>query len=135
MKRSKAVPLALTAMAASTLTGCAGDTPEYQAICVSPVSHERVDDDQCDDDERDYSGNGGDNDWFWFYMATRSNRPLPAVGSRYNDSWGSYNGSKLSKNHSIARGGAPKSGAKSVKSFTKTTAKSGGFGGRSSSSS
>jgi len=76
----------------------------------------------CDDSKEDYHGSGGG--FFWFYMASHSNHPVPAVGSHYTPSNGTYNGRSLHGN--VARGGLPKSGGGSVKSFTK----SGGFGGR-----
>lgn len=128
--RSTNVALGVLAVAAATLvTGCAEDTPDYQAICVDPQTNQRIDDDECDDSDRDYSGSGSG--FFWFYMATNSSRPLPAVGSSYNPGYGTYNGSGItSSGKSYARGGAPTKGASSVKSYTSTTVKSGGFGGK-----
>jgi hypothetical protein len=129
--RSASVALGLTALAAGTLTGCAAEEPDYQAICVDPSSQERVDDNQCgdDDDPDDYNGSGSG--FFWFYMASRSAHPLPAVGSSYNPSYGTYKGSSLiGGGKSVARGGAPARGATTVKSYTSSTMKSGGFGGK-----
>lgn len=131
IKRSKTVLLGITGLAASTfVTGCAAQEPDYQAICVDPSNSERVDDDDCDDGDNpsDYDGDGSG--FFWFYMASNSTRPIPAVGSSYNPSYGTYKGSTLTKSGKfVVRGGAPSSGATSVKSFTSTTMKSGGFGG------
>ena len=124
--RSRSVLLGITALAASQLTGCASE-PEYAAICTDPQTNERVDDDQCDDSDEpsDYNENGGGSGFFWFYMATRGSSPIPAVGSRYRPSSGTYNGSSLvGSDRSVQRGGLPTDGAKSIKSFTSK----GGFG-------
>ena len=122
--RSRTVLLGVTALAASTLSGCAA-TPEYAAICTDPQTNKRVDDDQCDDDDDpdDYNGVGGG--FFWFYLATRASAPIPAVGQGYNPASGTYNGSTLARSgRSLQRGGLPTAGAPSVRSFTR----SGGFG-------
>jgi hypothetical protein len=122
--RSRTVLLGVTALAASSLSGCASQ-PEYAAICTDPQTNERVDDDQCDDsgDPDDYNGVG--TGFFWFYLATRSNAFVPAIGQRYNPSSGTYNGRTIARSGtSLQRGGLPRSGASSVKSFTR----SGGFG-------
>ena len=121
--RSKRVLLGVTALAASSLSGCASE-PEYAAICTDPQTHQRVDDDQCDDGDQpeDYHGGAG---FFWFYLATSSRARVPAVGGRYDDRAGTYNGAGLVGGHrSVQRGGLPKAGQTSVKSFTR----SGGFG-------
>lgn len=50
MKKSQAVPLALTALMAASLTGCAdAPEPDNYAICVDPQTELRVDDQRCDD--------------------------------------------------------------------------------------
>jgi hypothetical protein len=121
--RSRTVLLGVTALTASSLTGCASQ-PDYAAICTDPQTNERVDDDQCDDSDepRDYTpGLGG---FFWFYMLTSASNRIPAVGQSYSPRWGSYNGRGL-RGTSVQRGGLPRQGAESVKSFTR----SGGFGG------
>jgi hypothetical protein len=123
--RSKTVLLGVTALAAQSLTGCASQ-PDYAAICTDPQTNERVDDSECDDSDepRDYTpGLGG---FFWFYMLTSSSARLPAVGQAYNPRVGTYNGRSLVRSGtSVQRGGLPRQGASSVKSFTR----SGGFGG------
>jgi len=123
--RSKTVLLGVTALAASSLSGCVASQPDYAAICTDPQTNERVDDDQCDDSDepRDYTpGLGG---FFWFYMLTRAGHRLPAVGQSYNPRWGSYNGRGLvAAGNRVQRGGLPRQGASSVKAFTR----SGGFG-------
>ena len=122
--RSRTVLLGITALAASSLSGCASE-PEYAAICTDPQTNERVDDDQCDDsdDPDDYNGTGAG--FFWFYLATRGSSPIPAVGQAYNPSSGTYNGRTIVRSGtSVQRGGLPTTGASSVKSFTR----SGGFG-------
>ena len=77
--RSHTVLLGVTALTASSLTGCASQ-PDYAAICTDPPTTERVDDSQCDDSDepRDYTpGLGG---FVWFYMLTSAGHRLPAVG-------------------------------------------------------
>jgi hypothetical protein len=122
--RSQTVLLGVTALAASSLSGCASE-PEYAAICTDPQTHQRVDDDQCDDSDRprDYSpGLGG---FFWFYMLTSSTHRIPAIGQSYSPRIGTYNGSRLTgTGRTVQRGGLPRTGGTSVKSFTR----SGGFG-------
>jgi hypothetical protein len=123
--RSRTVLIGVTALTASSLSGCASQ-PEYAAICTDPQTNERVDDDQCDDSEepRDYSPGLGAG-FFWFYMLTSSNRVLPAVGQRYSPRAGTYNGRALVNSGTrVQRGGLPRAGAPSMKSFTR----SGGFG-------
>lgn len=120
-RASRAVPLGLTVIAASTLTGCGGD-PDVAAVCVDPQTNERVDDGQCDDsdDPSDYDGVGSG--FFWYYLGTQSARTIPSVGSPV--SGGSFNSSSFRNGgKSIQRGGLPDSGG-SFKSFSK----SGGFG-------
>ena len=124
--RSKTVLLGVTALAASSLSGCAASEPDYAAICTDPQTNERVDDDECDDSDepRDYTpGLGG---FFWFYMLTSGSNRIPAIGQSYSPRWGSYNGRGIAgAGNRVQRGGLPKQGASSVKSFTR----SGGFGG------
>lgn len=120
-RASRAVPLGLTVLAASTLTGCGGD-PDVAAVCVDPQTNERVSDGQCDpgDEPNDYNGVGSG--FFWYYLGTRSAGSIPAMGSRV--SGGTFNGSAYrTSGRSIQRGGLPDSGG-SFKSFSK----SGGFG-------
>lgn len=122
-RASKAVPLGLTVLAASSLTGCGAD-PDVAAVCVDPQTQERVDDDMCDsgDDPDDYDGSVGSG-FFWYYLGTQTNRAVPAVGAPV--SGGTWNGSSLVSNgRSIQRGGMPADGASSFKSVSK----SGGFG-------
>lgn len=79
-KRSSRVLLGVTALMASTLSGCSleGD-PDYVAICADPQGNTRVADDQCDEGEKpvDYvptnqnTGSSG-SEFFWFYMLTSS---------------------------------------------------------------
>jgi hypothetical protein len=122
--RSRTVLLGVTALTASSLSGCASQ-PDYAAICTDPQTNERVDDSQCDDSEepRDYTpGLGG---FFWFYMFAGSHQRIPAVGQAYNPRAGTYNGSRLLRSgRSVQRGGLPRTGGSSVKSYTR----SGGFG-------
>jgi len=123
--RSKTVLLGITALAASSLSGCVSSEPDYAAICTDPQTHERVDDSQCDDSDRprDYTpGLGG---FFWFYMLTSGSYRLPAIGQTYNPRGGTYNGRGLARSgRYVQRGGLPRTGAPSVKSYTR----SGGFG-------
>lgn len=124
-RASRAVPLGLTVLAASSLSGCGGD-PDVAAVCVDPQTQERVDDDQCDDSNtpRDYDGGSGvGGAFFWYYVGTQTSRAIPAVGAPV--SGGTWNGQGLvNSGRSVQRGGLPADGAPSFKSFSK----SGGFG-------
>jgi hypothetical protein len=112
--RSASISLGITAVMASSLTGCASSA-DYAAVCVDPDTQERVDDDQCDDDGG--SGTG----FFWYYLAARS--IVPAVGQTATG--GTFRGSSL--NGTVQRGGLPTTGGSTVKSATTK----GGFGGSS----
>jgi hypothetical protein len=60
VKKSQAVPLALTAMMAASLTGCADEpAPDNVGICVDPKTEIRVEDERCDDGSGGGSGLGG----------------------------------------------------------------------------
>ncbi|KQT93864.1 hypothetical protein ASG49_02560 [Marmoricola sp. Leaf446] len=125
-RASRAVPLGLTVLAASSLSGCGGD-PDVAAVCVDPETQERADDSLCDDSDEpeDYDGNNGSigTGFFWYYLGTQSARSIPAIGSPV--SGGTFNGSGLvSSGRSVQRGGLPADGASSFKSYSK----SGGFG-------
>lgn len=115
--RSSSISLGITALMASSLTGCSSSA-DYAAVCVDPETQERVDDDQCDDDS-DY--NGGGSGFFWYYLGASSR--IPAVGQ--TTSGGTFSGSSL--NGSVQRGGLPTTGGSTVKSATTK----GGFGGSS----
>lgn len=114
--RSSSIALGITAVMASSLTGCSSSA-DYAAVCVDPQTQQRVDDDQCDDDS-DYHGGSG---FFWYYLGASSR--IPAVGQPA--SGGTWSGSTL--NGSVQRGGLPSTGGSSVKSATTK----GGFGGSS----
>ena len=113
--RSTSISLGITALMASSLTGCSSSA-DYAAVCVDPETQERVDDDQCDDDS-DY--NGGGSGFFWYYLGASSR--IPAVGQ--TTSGGTFSGSSL--NGTVQRGGLPSTGGSTVKSATTK----GGFGG------
>ena len=115
--RSTSISLGITALMASSLTGCSSSA-DYAAVCVDPETQERVDDDQCDDDS-DYNGAGSG--FFWYYLGASSR--IPAVGSPATG--GTWSGSTL--NGSVQRGGLPTTGGSTVKSATTK----GGFGGSS----
>ncbi len=115
--RSSSISLGITALMASSLTGCSSNA-DYAAVCVDPETQERVDDDQCDDDS-DY--NGGGSGFFWYYLGASSR--IPAVGQ--TTSGGTFSGSSL--NGTVQRGGLPTTGGSTVKSATTK----GGFGGSS----
>jgi hypothetical protein len=115
--RSTSISLGITAVMASTLTGCSSSA-DYAAVCVDPDTQERVDDDQCDDDS-DYNGTGSG--FFWYYLGASSR--IPAVGS--TTSGGTFSSSGLSG--TVQRGGLPSTGGSTVKSSTTK----GGFGGSS----
>lgn len=113
--RSSSISLGITALMASSLTGCSSSA-DYAAVCVDPETQERVDDDQCDDDS-DYNGSG--TGFFWYYLAARS--VVPPVGGVA--SGGTFRGSSLTG--VVQRGGLPTTGGSTVKSATTK----GGFGG------
>lgn len=115
--RSASISLGITAVMASSLTGCASSA-DYAAVCVNPDTEERVADDQCDDDS-DYNGAGSG--FFWYYLGARA--LVPGVGSTVTG--GTFRGSTL--NGTVQRGGLPSTGGSTVK--TSTT--KGGFGGSS----
>lgn len=115
--RSTSISLGITAVMASSLTGCASSA-DYAAVCVNPDTQERVADDQCDDDS-DYNGVG--TGFFWYYLGASSR--IPAIGS--TTSGGTFRGSTL--NGSVQRGGLPTVGGSTVRSSTIK----GGFGGSS----
>ena len=71
--RSASVSLGITAVMASSLTGCA-TSADYAAGCVDPETEQRVDDDQCDDDS-DYNGAG--TGFFWYYLGASA--VVPAI--------------------------------------------------------
>jgi hypothetical protein len=114
--KSNAVKLGLTALVASSLTGCGTD--DGQAICVDPQTEVRVDDDDCDGVDEDYDGTGGG--FYWFYIP--SGHSAPGVGSRYNRSVGYY---KAPSGTSFSKGGVATKGG---------SVSRGGFGGSFSSS-
>lgn len=113
--RSTSISLGITALMASSLTGCSSSA-DYAAVCVDPETQERVDDDQCDDDS-DY--NAGGTGFFWYYLGART--LIPAVGQTATG--GTFRGSTL--NGTVQRGGLPTTGGSTVKSATTK----GGFGG------
>lgn len=113
--RSTAVGLSVTAIMATTLTGCA-TSADYAAVCVDPATQTRVDDDQCTDDG-DWDGTSGG--FYWYYLG--ATRRIPGIGATV--SGGTWHGSGLTG--TVQRGGLPKAGGGTVKTATKT----GGFGG------
>ena len=115
--RSASISLGITAVMASSLTGCA-TSADYAAVCVDPDTQERVADDQCDDDS-DYNGVG--TGFFWYYLGASSR--VPAIGQ--SATGGTYRGSTL--NGTVQRGGLPSTGGSTVRSSTTK----GGFGGSS----
>ena len=117
--RSASISLGITAVMASSLTGCASSA-DYAAVCVNPDTQERVDDDQCDDDS-DYNGGGVGSGFFWYYLGASSR--VPAIGQ--TASGGTFRGSTL--NGTVQRGGLPSTGGSTVRSSTTK----GGFGGSS----
>ncbi len=128
MRKSRAVPLSITAAMAFALSGCGSAEPDddsYQAVCVDQNTQMRVNDDDCGDDE-DGSGYYG---WYYFPM-----------GSSYSSYGSRVSGGSYARPKSYVLGGAPRSGGTVSKSTvsksstsggkTTTTGKSsGGFGG------
>lgn len=124
--RSAAVALGLTALVAEALTGCGDDNnkkADYAAICVNPVTNERIDDSQCHDD-REYDGHSGG--FYWFYVPTGGGYVMPPVGNHYIINGGAtYHvpASTGGRTTTIQRGGIPNTGGKV------STVSRGGFGG------
>ena len=112
--RSASISLGITALMASSLTGCASSA-DYAAVCVDPETQERVADERCDDD------GGGGTGFFWYYLAARS--VVPGIGQTATG--GTFRGSSLTG--VVQRGGLPTTGGSTVKSATTK----GGFGGSS----
>ena len=107
--RSVAVTLGAVPLLAATLTACGSDEDyDYSAICVDPNTQVRVDDDNCDDDDR-----GGGVGVFGWYFLGRGAYAAP-IGQRVGG------GSFATPSGSHIKGGVPKGGA---------TVQRGGFGG------
>ena len=104
--RSVAITLGAVPLLATGLTGCGSDDDdaEYSAVCVDRVTEQRVDDDECDDDNDRAHG------WYFFPVGVYAG----GIGQRV--SGGSY----TTPSASHVKGGVPKSGA---------TIQRGGFGG------
>lgn len=122
--RSVGVALGLTALVAESLTGCSDDKKkaDYAAICVNPVTNERLDDKQCKDD-REYDGHSGG--YYWYYVPTGGGYIMPPVGQHYPISGGTYHVSGLQNGGrpvTVQRGGIPNTGGKV------STVSRGGFG-------
>lgn len=123
MKRSKAVPLALTALLAATITGCGGEQePDSYAICVDPQTQQRVDDDRCDDDD---GTSGGGFAWFYFGGINAGRTyGVPPIGGSYTGTGGT-----LTKPSGTTQlGGISKTGGQVFKGSPSVSR--GGFGGR-----
>ncbi|GAA0292364.1 hypothetical protein GCM10009528_06580 [Kineococcus aurantiacus] len=100
-------------LAATSLAACGSDdAQEYRGVCVDESTHQRVDDDRCDDDGGRVGGLG----WVYFASGTRA----PALGARVSGGT-----TTLPKGAALTRGGVPGEGA---------TISRGGFGGGSDSS-
>ena len=105
--RSVAITLGAVPLLATGLTGCGSDDEaEYSAVCVDQTTQQRVDDDECDDD----NDRGGVHGWYFFPVGVYAG----GIGQRV--SGGSY----TTPSGSHVKGGVPKGGA---------TIKRGGFGG------
>lgn len=122
MRRSRAVPLALTALLAASLTGCAdddADDPDSYAICVDPQTDVRLDDDECDDDGRAHGGA-----WYYFGgIRSGSTYVVPRVG-------GTATGGTFSEpSGTVVRGGVSAAGGSLAGGSS--TVSHGGFGGSS----
>lgn len=127
--RSVKVSLGLTALVATALTGCSGDKDkkaDYAAVCVNPVTNERIDDSQCHDN-REYDGHSGG--YYWYYVPTGGSYIMPPVGGHYVvNNGGTYHVPTTvgGRTTTIQRGGIPNTGGKV------STVSRGGFGGSSS---
>jgi len=126
MKRSEAVPLALTALMATSLTGCADEpAPDNAAVCIDKATEVRVDDSRCDDNGR---GGGGGFGFFYFGGLNGGSRyNVPPVGGSVAGSGGTLvrpagitqtkgisrtGGSVYKDSPAVSRGGFGKSGGR-----------------------
>lgn len=124
-RRSGAVVLGITGLAASMLTSCSSEKPvEYAGVCVDQRTQQRLDDDECDERQHHHGGGAG---YLaaWYFM--RNGSRVPGVGSRVTG--GSTTPPSSS---SFVKGGVPASGVSSLDSSKVTggqkTIKRGGFG-------
>ena len=115
-RKSAAVMLGITALLAPSLAACGSDDDgvDNQAVCVDPDTQERVDDDQCDDNDNN-GGGIGSSPFLWYFIGTQVGGGFPRVGQRV--SGGSFN---TPSSGAYRRGGVPAAGGNVPR---------GGFGG------
>ncbi|WP_288797415.1 tRNA-dihydrouridine synthase [uncultured Arsenicicoccus sp.] len=125
-RRSQVVVLGMTAVLASTLTGCSQETRRTSAgVCVDAQTNERLPDSECDGRRTRAGFVGNPARWYYYNDGAR----VPGVGQRV--SGGSFS---APSNHSYVTGGVDPKGTStlssaSVKGGKGTTISRGGFGG------
>jgi hypothetical protein len=119
--KSAAVPLGITALLATALSGCGGQQQAtHQAVCVQQGTNLRVADNLCDND-RDF-GYGGGYGWYYVPVGQSYSRVGSAVDTRPGHGSFHPRGSSFTP----VKGGAKASGGSLSRS---TTVSKGGFGG------
>ncbi|WP_073154583.1 hypothetical protein [Seinonella peptonophila] len=92
---------------AMTLTASCGtdeENPDYVEICVDQRTGERVEDDQCEDEE--HSHGGSHVHFFHYYIATQQGGTIPRVGQKPTG------GTTIKPQSGTIQKGAPSSGGK-----------------------
>ncbi len=120
MKKSARVTLGVTALLASSLTGCGSgaNNDGANAICVDAATQQRIDDSRCDDDP--YDGSLAGSPFLWYFLGRAS--AVPPFGGSILGFGGGY--SVVHVNHIYT--GIPRGGA--AAGATRGTVARGGFG-------
>ncbi|MER7115454.1 hypothetical protein ABT332_13275 [Saccharomonospora azurea] len=118
--RLQYVPLVAAALiAGGTVAACSTPAAEYGGYCVDEATQQRVSDDKCG--KPSSTGGSGNSGFFYMWMLTNSNSPVPAIGQRAD-----YSTGKRSLPHgALAATGLPKQGGSSMSSIAR-----GGFGAK-----
>lgn len=88
MKKSARVTLGVTALLASSLTGCGSgsDRDSANAICVDATTQQRLDDSKCDDDPS--NGSLAGSPFLWYFLGRAS--AVPPFGASIIGYGGGY---------------------------------------------
>lgn len=121
MKKSATVTLGVTALLASSLTGCSSGSGEStNAICVDATTQQRIDDSKCDDDPHDGSLAGSP--FLWYFLGRAS--AVPPFGGSILGFGGGYRPINSGRIYTGISG----SGAAAGAAKGKATVSRGGFG-------
>lgn len=127
MKKSARVTLGVTALLASSLTGCGSDSggDDTNAICVDSSTQQRIDDSRCDDDP----GNGSiaGSPFLWYFLGRAS--AVPPFGGSILGLGGGYSPRGNRIYTGISRRGAAAGTAKGTVARGGFGRSTGGFGG------